>query len=369
MQDLRDKNVVFSHDWLTGMRGGERVLELLCEQFPKAPIYTLLHKKDADLGNISPHPIIASNLQNIPGVFKNYRYFLPFFPAAIERFKLPAETDLVLSTSHCVAKGLKAPEGAPHMCYCFTPVRYAWVFYEEYFGGNPLKAALLKPQLARLRDWDKKSSARVTRFVAISEHIRKRIERFYEREADIVFPPVDTERLTYDAAIKPEEFDLVVSALVPYKKVDLAVLAASRSGFPLKVVGTGTEFDALKAMAAPNVEFLGWQSDEAIHDLYRRCRCLLFPGEEDFGIVPVEVQACGRPVVAFAKGGAMETVVDGVSGVFFEDQSVDGLLDGIKRCADTSWDSLAIRKHSETFSEQNFLDGMAESMRKTLAEA
>jgi len=355
--------VVLAHDWLTGMRGGERVLELLADGFPAAPIFTLIRNAAALSDRINRHPAHTSWLQYVPGVMKHYRYFLPFFPGAIEGLK-PPPADLLISTSHCVAKGLRTPEGAKHLCYCFTPMRYAWMFYEEYFGRNPLKKAALSPILARLRDWDRKASERVDHFITLSRHVRQRIKEFYGREAEVVYPPVHTEFFTPGG--EPGEFDLVVSALVPYKKVDLVVRAYNRLGYPLKIVGTGTEYEKLRRAAGPNITFEGWVPDERTRELYRACRCLVFPGEEDFGIVPVEAQACGRPVVAFARGGALETVAEGVSGVFFREQTEESLLAGIEECAGREWDAAAIRKHAEQFGCQRFIDGMDLQIRKSL---
>lgn len=358
-------NVALSHDWLNGMRGGERVLELLCQGFPGAPVYTLLHEAGKVSEPIERHRIHHSFIQGFPAVYQRYRYYLPLFPRAVERFKLdPA--DLVISTSHCVAKGLRPPSGARHLCYCFTPMRYAWTFYEEYFGTNPVKKLFLKPTLAGLRRWDRRVSDRVDLFVAISEHVRERIERCYGREAEVVYPPVDTERCT-PGTDGPDDFDLIVSALVPYKKIDLAVEAYNRLGTPLKIVGTGTEHDRLRRVAGSNIEFLGWQSDEAIVALYRRCRALVFPGEEDFGIVPLEAQACGRPVVAFGKGGALETIVDGDTGVFFPEQTASHLMEAVQRCASTAWNPATIRRHAERFGEQAFIDGLARCIERVRA--
>lgn len=353
----KNLRVALSHDWLTGMRGGERVLEVLCDGFPGAPICALIHKRGALSDAIASHPITTSWLQHIPGITRSYRYFLPFFPAAVNAMRAP-NADLLISTSHCAAKGLRPPPGAKHLCYCFTPMRYAWTFYDEYFGGSRAKKAVIGPILRSLRDWDCRNSERVDLFVTLSEHVRKRIRDFYGRDAEVVYPPVNTDFFT-PGETRSGDFDLVVSALVPYKRVDLAVRAASRLGFPLRVVGTGTEHDKLRAIAGPNVEFLGWQSDEAVRELYRNCRCLLFPGEEDFGIVPVEAQACGCPVVAYARGGALESVADGVSGVFFPDQTEDRLLAGIEKAVATRWDRAAIRRNAERFAPQVFVDGLA----------
>jgi glycosyltransferase involved in cell wall biosynthesis len=352
--------VALCHDWLTGMRGGERVLEILCRAFPRAPILTLMHNPAAISAVINAHDIRASWLQSVPGVTRRYRYLLPLFPLAVERLPAPP-ADLLISTSHCVAKGLRPAAGTRHLCYCFTPMRYAWTFYEEYFGPSRLKALVCKPLLSCLRRWDRQASARVDRFVAISRHVQKRIKEFYGRESDVVYPPVDTERYTPGNG-NPKDFDLVVSALVPYKRVDLAVAAYSRTKHPLKVVGVGSELSKLKAAAGPNVEFLGWQTDKAIVELYRSCRLLLFPGEEDFGIVPLEAQACGRPVVAYGRGGVLETVRENVSGVFFEEQTEDDLIAAVETCAAAQWDTAAVRANAEPFGVANFVRGLSDSI-------
>ena len=348
------------------MRGGERVLDILCRGFPRAPIVTLVHNPDAICDAINAHAVTTSWLQRVPGIMEHYRTFLPFFPATIERFA-PVQSDVLITTSHCVAKGLRVDPGTKHLCYCFTPMRYAWTFQAEYFSGKPLRGMLARPFLAALRRWDRRVSARVDRFVAISEHVKDRVKRFYGREADVVYPPVDTERLTPGSA-PHSQFDLIVSALVPYKRVDLAVRAYTQAGHRLKIVGVGGELDALRRAAGPNIEFLEWQPDKTVLELYRACRMLVFPGEEDFGIVPLEAQACGRPVCAFARGGALETVREGVSGVFFGEQSEASLLDAVARCAQTRWDPAAIRAHAETFDVQRFIDGMQESLKRLLTE-
>ncbi len=357
-------DVTLCHDWLTGMRGGERVLEILCNGFPRAPILSLIHNRPAVSDIINGHPVSVSWLQRVPGIFKSYRYWLPFFPSAVNALRSPP-ADLVLSTSHCVAKSVRPPDGARHLCYCFTPMRYAWTFFDEYFGDSRLKAAIARPLLASLRSWDRRTSCRVDRFVAISRHVQERIKRFYGREADIVYPPVDTERCT--PGDRPTaDFDLVVSALVPYKRIDLAIDAYTRLGYPLRVVGIGSGLDKLKARAGDNIAFLGWQSDDAVLELYRNCRQLIFPGEEDFGIVPLEVQACGRPVVALGRGGALETVQDGVSGVFFPEQTVESLLDGVATASRISWGRDAVRANAERFGVQHFINGLAESIERCL---
>ena len=358
-------NVVLCHDWLTGMRGGERVLETLCEGFPNAPIFTLVHNPAAVSDVINRHRIWTSWLQAIPGVKRHYRYLLPLFPGAIELMEAPP-SQLLISTSHCVAKGLKPGVGAKHLCYCFTPMRYAWLFHDDYFGRSAAKAAAAKLLLPILRKWDLASSQRVDQFVAISRHVQQRIRDFYNRDADVVYPPVDTERWTPGLTLTSGSFDLIVSALVPYKRIDIAIHAYNEMGYPLKIAGAGTELERLRRMAGPNIEFLGWQSDDEILQLYRSSRQLVFPGEEDFGIVPLEAQACGKPVVAYGRGGLLETVVDGVTGVFFREQTPEAIKNAVQRCSTAQWNPATIRANAEKFSVSNFISGLATCIEKTL---
>lgn len=366
-ESWRGLNVALVHDWLNGMRGGERCLELLCAGLPVAAIYTLLYQPEQVSSAISSHVVHGSSLQRIPGFTKHYRYFLPFFPAAIERFSLPP-VDVVLSLSHCVAKGIRPPAGVPHICYCFTPMRYAWALQGDYFGRNRLKQALLDVPLSRLRKWDRAASDRVDRFVAISHYVKERIRRFYDRDAEVVYPPVATDYFTPDGVGGHDGFDLIVSALVPYKRVDLAVQAYAKTGYPLKVAGVGTEGERLQKDAPENITFLGRIPDEEIRRLYQRCRFLVFPGEEDFGIVPLEAQACGKPVLAFGKGGALETIVAGETGVFFEAQTPDALAGAMEEAAARSWDAAVIRQNAMRFTQQHFIDGVAKIVESVLKE-
>ena len=359
--------VCLGHDWLTGMRGGERVLEHFCRAFPQAPIATIVGDPSLVSPVIASHPLLRSPLARLPGAVRRYRSFLPLLPWAAGRTRIPPETRLLLTTSHCVAKGFRKPEGARHLSVVFTPMRYAWTFYEEYFGTSRAKAALVKPLLARLRAWDRRTAAGVDRFVAISRHVAARIRDFYGRESSVVYPPVDLVRCTPGAFPGDGGFDLIVSALVPYKKVDLAVRVYSRNGWPLRVVGAGGCEAALRRMAGPSVRFLGRLSDEEVTGLYRRCRLLVFPGEEDYGIVPLEAQACGRPVVAFGRGGALETIEDGRTGVFFAEQTEEALEDAVARAAALRWAPADIRRHAERFGPVPFLEGMAREIRAVLA--
>ena len=358
--------VCLGHDWLTGMRGGERVLEWHCRAFPDAPVAAIVGDSRFVSPEIAAHPLVLSPLGRVPGAFRHFRKALPLLPWAAARTPVPRDTRLLLTTSHCVAKGMRKPDGARHVCVCFSPMRYAWLFYEEYFGRNPLKAALVKPLLARLRAWDRRTAAGVDRFVAISRHVASRIRAFYGRDCAVAYPPVDLERCTPGERPGDGGFDLVVSALVPYKRVDMAVRVYSRNSWPLKIVGAGGCEESLRRMAGPTVEFLGRLPDPDVTALYRRCRLLVFPGEEDYGIVPLEAQACGRPVVAFGRGGALETVRDGVSGLFFAEQTDDALEDAVSRAAAVRWEPRAIRANAERFGPAQYLDALAREITETL---
>lgn len=333
---LTGLRVALVHDWLTGLRGGEKCLEVLCRAFPRATLYTLIHRRGSTSPAIESMAIRTSPLQRVPGVFRYYRHMLPLMPMAAGLWRIK-NVDLVISLSHCVAKSVQPPPGVPHVCYCFTPMRYAWQGRDAYLEGwsdRPLRRALARSLLDRLRDWDRSTARRVTEFVAISETIRERIAVCYRRDSRIIPPPVDTDFYTPGPdASRREDFYLVVSALVPYKKIDHAVKACSRLGRRLIVIGAGPERAGLEAVAGPSVEFLGWQPDEVIRDHYRRCRALLFPGEEDFGIVPVEAMACGAPVLALGRGGAAETV-DERTGRLFDQAGSAGVASAI-----TGWEA------------------------------
>ena len=364
----RTPRVALVHDWLTGMRGGEKVLEAVCELYPHASLFTLVHVPGSVSPAIERLAPRSSVLSSLPGIGRIYRQLLPLFPAVIEQFDLD-EYDLVISTSHCAAKSVVRTGRARHICYCHTPMRYVWDQRDAYFGPARLGAAgarALWPVLAWLARWDAGTAHRVDRYLANSQHVARRIRRYYNRKSAVIYPPVDTDFYRPDATV-PTPAALVVSALVPYKRIDVAIDACRQAGVPLRIVGQGPEEARLRAVAGPRVEFLGSCSDTDIRGLYREAGVVLLPGEEDFGIVPVEAQACGRPVVALARGGALETVVDGVTGVLVVSDTPDALADGIRRALESPFDTGVIRRHAESFGRTRFAIQLQSAIGETLS--
>jgi glycosyltransferase involved in cell wall biosynthesis len=343
--------VAITADWLDTFGGGERVLAHLHEMFPDAPIYTTVHDPAALPESMRGWDVRTSFIQRIPLVRRRHLAFLPLMPLAFESFDLSAY-DVVITTSSACAKGVVTRPGTVNVCYCYTPCRYIWDLYHEYTRGR--RGRFLMAIAAHfLRIWDRVSSDRVDHFVAISHEVAGRIRKHYRRDAEVIYPPVDVDRFTPSTSL-PEDFYLVVSRLVGYKRVDLAVQAATRLGRSLVVVGDGPERRRLEAMAGPTVKFLGRLGDPEVAGLYSRCRALLFPGLEDFGITPVEAQASGRPVVAFAAGGATETVVDGVTGVLFEEQTVDSLAEAMLALERGHFSPATCRRNAERFDAREF---------------
>jgi glycosyltransferase involved in cell wall biosynthesis len=355
----RAERVAIVHDWLTGMRGGEKVLEAIAELYPGATIHTLLHVPGSVSRALEAHPHKRSFVQRLPGAARHYRQYLPLFPTAIEQFDFDPY-DLVISTSHCAAKSVVVPGRARHVCYCHSPMRYAWDQFDSYFGPDqvgPVRSRLLRPVLARLARWDRDTAGRVDRYVANSHYVAGRIRRYYNRGSTVVYPPVDTSFYRPEPAVRPEPFLLAVSALVPYKRLDVAVRAAAAVRMPLTVVGRGPEEVRLRAVAADShadVTFAGWLEDTQIRDLYRRARAVVMPGIEDFGMVPVEAQACGRPVVALGKGGALDSVLDGVTGVLVAEGTDEAFAEAFDGLSRRHFDSSTIRAHAEAFGRERF---------------
>ena len=360
------------HDWLTGMRGGEKCLEVLCEIFPHADLFTLLHVPGSVSPRIEARRIVTSFVQRLPRVRSGYRRYLPLFPRAVESFDLGAY-DLVVSTSHCVAKGARPAPGALHVCYCHTPMRYVWDQFDAYFGpgragwATRLAARLARPRLQR---WDVRSAGRVHVFVANSENVRRRIRRTYGRDAEVVPPPVDCAAFAPRGLEPPRpagDYFLVVSAFAGYKRIDVAIEAARLAGVRLLVVGHGPELAALRrrARGAP-VEFLPWQPAAALSRLYAGCRALLFPGEEDFGITPLECMSAGRPVLALSAGGALETVQPGVTGVLLPSTSPAVWAQALRDFRDEAFDPAALQAQARRFDRSLYAERMRELLDRAL---
>lgn len=369
--------VAIIHDWLITTRGGEKCLEAFCELFPKADVYTLVYVPDRVSSLIKSMNIHASRLTTVPGIERVYRYGLPLFPRIIESFDL-RNYDLILSSSHCVAKGV-FPHRALHISYVHAPMRYVWDMHDAYFGpaGSLLARAGMSAWRRYLQKWDVAASERVDYFVANSRNVAAKIHKLYGRQATVIHPPVDSKKFPLGSGQDP--YYLVVSALVPYKRVDIAIRAFNEMRLPLKVVGEGPLRSRLERSAGSNVEFLGWVDESVLAALYGSCQALIFPGEEDFGIVPLEAQACGRPVIAYAKGGVLETVIpvqadaesaNSASGIFFSEQTPAHLIQAVERYQRLQgrFNPEKIRDHAAQFSAQRFKDQMLEYIQARLGE-
>ncbi|MCP2620370.1 glycosyltransferase [Candidatus Aminicenantes bacterium AC-334-K16] len=354
---MKPQRIALVHDWLTGRRGGEKVLEVLAEIFPEAPIFTLFHFPSSQVSSLEKRTIYTSFLQRWPALKKHYRWYLPFFPLAIELFNVQ-EFDLVISSSHCVAKGVIPRPDALHISYIHSPIRYAWNQYFAYFAPQRLGffARRIIPLIIHyLRLWDVNSASRVDYFIANSQAVAERIFKYYRRTAEVIHPPVDVDFFRpRGMGVAKGNYYLIVSALVPYKRLDLAIEAANRNKFPLKIVGCGPEEKRWRRVAGDNIEFLGAVSDEELLQLYLGARALIVPGEEDFGINILEAQACGVPVIAFGRGGAVETVQPGVTGILFSKLTVESLLAALDNFKDITFNKSTLRKNAEQYSRKVF---------------
>ena len=351
--------VAIVHDLLNQMGGAERVLLALHDLFPQAPIYTSIYDAQVVDKRFHALDIRTSFMQRLPFVLNHHQPYLPLYPFAFEGLNL-SEYDLVVSSSWAFAKGIVTRPEALHLCYCHTPMRYAW-HYEDYVGRERLgrvSRMLLPPFITWLRGWDYATAARVDYYVANSPVVAARIAKYYRRDSVVIPPPVDTARFT----VSPDHDDyfLIVSRLIPYKRIDIAVRAFARLGLPLRIIGSGRDEAMLRRMAPKNVQFLGRLPDEQVRAQLARCRALIFPGEEDFGITPVEAQASGRPVIAYGAGGALASIVAGTTGTFFAEQTPESLADAVANFRDEDFDPAVIRRHAEEFDTQRFMRRFAQ---------
>jgi len=359
--------VALVHYWLINMRGGEKVLEGLCELFPQADIFTHVYDPDAMSAVIRRHKVTTSFIQKLPMALKKYQSYLPLMPLALEQFDL-RDYDLVISSESGPAKGVITRPDALHVCYCHTPMRYVWDMYHDYLENAGKFTKLMMPLMIHyLRNWDLATASRVDHFIANSAYVAKRIEKHYRRAAEVIHPPVDINSFVVSSV--HDDFYLMVGQLVRYKRADIAVAAFNQSGKKLIIIGDGAQLSDLKRNAKSNVTLMGHQPFSVIKDHYSRCKALIFPGVEDFGIVPVEAMASGRPVIALRKGGALETVRGGLSGLFFDQQTPDSLNEAVeyfeKKEADFSPE--AIVEHARLFDKTIFKENIMEFIQSKMA--
>ncbi|MBD3413594.1 MAG: glycosyltransferase [Candidatus Aminicenantes bacterium] len=346
--------VALVHDWLTGRRGGEKVLEVLSELFPDASLFTLVHFPGTQIKELEQKQIITSFIQKMPFLKTKYRSYLPLYPIASELFDLQ-DYDLIISSSHCVAKGIIPRPDALHISYVHSPMRYAWNQYFSYFSAHRLNVfsrLLIPPIMHWLRIWDESSSQRVDHFIANSKTVAQRIRKYYGRNSDVINPPVNTD--FFQPGSQTKDYYLIVSALVPYKRIDLAVEAFNRTGDILYIVGTGPDRKKLKKKARDNIHFLGKVSAEDLLRVYQQAKALIIPGEEDFGINSLEAQSCGVPVIAFGRGGATETVIPGSTGLFFRQLNVKSLMSALDKFKKLTFNKTEIRKNTIGYSRVRF---------------
>jgi len=355
--------VALVHDYLTHFGGAERVLAALMELYPNAPVFTMVYNEENLEMPLDKNRLRLSPLQKLPGARRAHKFFpLALMPLAVEQFDF-SEYDVVLSASHSFCKGVLTGSSTLHISYCFTPTRYAWDDSHRYireFTRNDLIRRVAAPALSYIRLWDYYAAQRVDKYLTLSKFVAKRIKKYYRREAEVIPPPVNVNNFSVSA--EDEGYFLIVARLVPYKRIDLAVEACARLGLPLKVVGVGPEMESLKARAGKQTSFLGFVHDEELPMLYRGAKALLFPQQEDFGITPLEAAASGKPTIAYRAGGATETVIEGETGIFFDEQTVDSLARALREFAGRRWDRGAIRRQAEKYRRELFLLRMEEAV-------
>jgi len=359
--------VAIIHYWLVGMRGGEKVVEALCELFPQADIFTHVYVPEKVSEKVRRHRVIPTFINALPRAARMYKSYLPLMPLALEQLDL-RDYDLIISSESGPAKGIVARPDALHVCYCHTPMRYIWNMYHEYRNEAGFLTRIMMPPLAHyLRMWDVSSAARVDSFVANSATVAQRISRYYGAASTIIHPPVDTDAFSIAPPSELGDYYLMAGELVSYKRPELAVRAFNEMQLNLIVIGGGERLNEIRRIAGPTVTVMGAQPFEVLKHHYARCRALIFPGEEDFGMVPVEAMASGRPVVAFGKGGATETVADGLSGVFFTEQTVEAICSAVKSLANLDVDPERITAHAQRFCRDRFLEKMRKHIDAALA--
>ena len=351
--------IAIVHEYLTKIGGAEKVLLNLHKIYPDAPIYTLLYDEKGTGGRFNDCKIIASSLKKYPASLRRKtKLFLPKFAKTIEEFDF-SEYDLVISNSNSFAHGILTKPSTFHICYCNSPMRYAWDWYHEYMKENKigfgLKGLFIRNVLHKIRIWDKVASERVDFWLANSSNVKARIAKYYQKDSIVICPPVSVKDIEMSENV-PDDYFVIVSRLEPYKNIGLAVEAFNQNGKELVIIGTGSDENNLKAKAHKNIEFLGWQSDKSVHEYMKNAKAFIFPGEEDFGITPVESMACGRPVIALERGGTLETIVDGKTGLFFKVETAESLNAAIEKLEKdyTSFTPINCRKQAEKFSAENF---------------
>jgi len=357
-----DRKIALVHYWLTGMRGGEKVVRSICDIYPGIDIYTLVYNEKKIADSIKKHKIHTSFIQRLPFSKKKYRFYLPFMPIAVEQFNL-SEYDIVISSESGIAKGVLTKPETCHICYCHTPMRYIWNMYFDYLENEKLglfKRNFIRMYFNYLRLWDVVSSYRVDYFISNSYNVKKRILKYYKRDSTVIYPPVDVDDFKFTP--KKQDYYLVVSQLVSYKRIDLAVRAFNKIDRELIIIGEGPESKRLKKIAGSNIKFIGWQSGKTLNEYYANARAFIFPGEEDFGITAVEAQASGTPVIGYGKGGLLETVINKETGFFFYEQKTEDLIEAVESFESNSvkFDSYKIRENSLKFSRKNFEKALKE---------
>lgn len=356
--------IAIVHDYLIQFGGAERVLKVLMDLFPHAPVYTLLHDPQVTAGRFDASRIRTSGLQRVPFARSRHRLFPLIMPLVVERFDL-SRYDIVISASHSFGKGVLTRAETLHLSYCFTPMRYAWDDSHRYvreFGVPEFVRALVPFALTYVRVWDVLAADRVDAFLAISHFVADRIRKYYGREAAVLHPPVDCSAFSIDQT--PGNRFLIVSRLLPYKRIDLAIEAFNSLRLPLDIVGTGPEEERLRSLAGPTVRLHGFLPDDVVRTMFQRCKAFIFPQEEDFGITPLEAAAAGRPVIAYAGGGALETIVDGVTGILFHQQQVEDLVLAVESLQRHSFDPPTIRAHALRFDIPRFRVGFMEHLER-----